>query len=81
MVEWVLIVTLIVSVSNDEIVPVDPITAYAFNHLMQFKMTMESKEKCWNTSAGINGATYVLSPTVRIQSRCEEITKMESINE
>ena len=44
MVEWILIVNLIISMSNDEIAPVEPITAYAFNQLMQFKMSMESME-------------------------------------
>ena len=81
MVEWILIVNLIISVSNDEIAPVEPITAYAFNQLMQFKMSMESMEKCWETAANINGATYVLSPTVKIQSRCEKITNKESTSE
>ena len=42
---------------------------------------MESMEKCWETAANINGATYVLSPTVKIQSRCEKITNKESISE
>ena len=67
MVQWILIVNLIINISNDEVI------TPAFNQLMQFKMPMKTMEECWETSANIDGVTYVLRPSITISSRCEEV--------
>ena len=67
MVQWILIVNLIINISNDEVI------TPAFNQLMQFKMPMKTMEECWETSANIDGVTYILRPSITISSRCEEV--------
>jgi hypothetical protein len=67
MIQWILIVNLIINISNDEVI------TPAFNQLMQFKMPMKTMEECWETSANIDGVTYILRPSITISSRCEEV--------
>ena len=76
--KWILIINLIINLQNDkEWEPRQAVIEPSFNQLMTFELDLgfTSMEECWESSANIDGAAYVLRPNVTIISRCEEVKK------
>ena len=72
--KWILVNSMIINLQDDkEWEQHQEVIEPAFNQLMQFKMSMETMEECWETAANIEGATLVLRPEVIIRGRCEEL--------